>query len=334
MGLQSQAMIERRWQDSDIWTTCRVPPHKQFDYWREFVIDAHMHWTIQPVKCDCFPAFVRQGRCDGFRVTHLTAPQGGVVGTRGRREIAQDDESFYNLIYVAEGSICLVSGNQEVPLSPGTFTLWDTTRPMTFVTGEGLRQITFCVPQAQLHRVLPGADDFVGRRVTADVGVARLLADHLLSLDACFGELPQSGARGVIDATTELLASTLAASMWPMEKRATVLLRQVQTYIGQHLEDPDLTTERIAHENEISERHLQRLFAQAGATPSRWLRRQRLERCRHDLLANRTADLNITDIAFRWGFRDSGTFSKIFKREYGLRPSDLRARALRNSPIP
>lgn len=327
MNLQRQPLVDR-WHDPDAWTTGRVPPSRQFDYWREFVIDAHMHWAIRPLKCDSFPAFVRQGRFDGFRVTHLTAPRGGVVGTRGRREIARDGEAFYNLIYILEGSIGLVIDGREVPLTPGTFALWDTTRPMTFVTGKGLRQITLCVPQNQLQRMLPRADDFVGCRVAADTGVSRLFADHLQSLDTRFGELPESDAGHVLGATTELLASALSARIQrPMQGRSLALLEEVMTYMRRHLEDPDLTPRQVAYASGISERHLHRLFAQADSTPAGWLRRQRLDRSRRELCAAGSAHLTITDIAYRWGFRDSATFSKMFKREYGVCPRELRAAA-------
>ncbi|EWS59238.1 L-rhamnose operon regulatory protein RhaS [Methylibium sp. T29-B] len=56
-----------------------------------------------------------------------------------------------------------------------------------------------------------------------------------------------------------------------------------------------------------------------------WIRRQRLDRCRRDLRAAETAHLSITQIAYRWGFGDSSSFSKIFKREFASSPKDYRA---------
>lgn len=314
-----------RWHDADAWSTTCVAPHRQFDYWREFVADAHMRWRIPPIRCDRFPAFIRQGRFEGFRVTHLTAGQGDIVGKRGRSEIARDDEALYNLIYIAEGSISLVMNDREAALTPGSFALWDTTRPMTFVTGSGLRQITFGVPQERLRQALPRVDDFVGKRIDADGGVSRLLVDHILALDDRFGELARSDASHVLDATTELLAATLSASLpRPDRDRASLMfLQRVMDDITRHLDDPDLDTRSIAAHNHISERHLHRLFARAGTTPAGWIRQQRLERCRRDLSSRGERCESVTDIALRWGFRDSGTFSKIFRRAYGVSPSAL-----------
>ena len=179
------ALIER-WQDLEVWNTARVAPQRQFDCWRRFVVDAHMCWEIRPFACDRFPAFIRQGRHDGFRVTHLTSEHGGIVGIRGARDIARDDEAFYNLIYIADGSIELEIGDRALPLHRGHFALWDTTRPMRFTTGRDLRQITLAVPQHVLRKVLPRADDYVGHLVEARTGLGREFADRLEPFAFCF----------------------------------------------------------------------------------------------------------------------------------------------------
>ena len=37
---------------------------------------------------------------------------------------------------------------------------------------------------------------------------------------------------------------------------------------------------------------------------------------------------SVTDIAFRWGFCDAAHFSRVFKREFGATPSEIRQGAL------
>lgn len=317
------------WQDADVWSTGRVAPDKQFECWRAFVVDAHMRWDIRPIRCDRFPAYMRQGRFDGYRVTHLTARHGGIVGQRGQREIALDHEAFFNLIYIAEGSICLTIGGEDVVLTPGRFTLWDTTRPMRFVTGENLRQVTFAVPQTSMRRVLQHVDDYVGQPIDTAADVSQLFVNHLLSLDQTFGELPSAVAGHVLNATLELLAATLSAKGSTLQRHnPAALLSQAMDYIALHLPEPTLDTRSIAGVHGISERHLHRLFERAHTTPAAWIRQQRLERCRSDLCGSpRTS---ITEIAYRWGFRDSGTFSKIFRKAFGVTPREERAGFIRN----
>ena len=58
---------------------------------------------------------------------------------------------------------------------------------------------------------------------------------------------------------------------------------------------------------------------------SEWLRLRRLQRC-HDLLTSpRHADQSITEIAYSMGFSSSSHFSNLFRAQFGVRPSDVRA---------
>lgn len=319
------ALIEG-WQDPEVWSTGRVAPQRQFDVWRQFVVDAHMRWEIRPYACDRFPAFIRQGRFEGFRVTHLTSGHGGVVGTRGAREIARDDEAFYNLIYVADGSIELEIGARSVPLHRGHFALWDTTRPMRFTTGPDLRQITLAVPQHVLSRTLPRVDDYVGHIVDAQAGLGRTFAERLVALDQRFGALSSEAVGGILGESVEMLAATLSARV-PLSQSSRgsiALLRQLVAYVERHLDDPELDTRRVARANGISDRHLHRVFDGLRTTPAAWIRQRRLERCRREIVDPRGP--SITDIAYKWGFREPGTFSKIFRREFGVCPRELRRR--------
>lgn len=321
---QNSAPLIADWNKVDAWSTACVAPHQQFDRWREFVVDAHLRWDIRRFRCDQFPAYIRQGRFQGHRMTHITSRVGGIVGDRGRAQIAGDDEALYNLIYIAEGSITLEIGDEPIVLSAGSFALWDSTRRMRFITGEHLRQITLAVPHAVLQRALPGADDYVGLRLEVGASdISRLFIDHLLSLDNTFGALPRGAAAPVLHSTVELLATTLSASVGRAgEDSGSVLLQRILDFIARNLDEPALTTERIAEAHHISRRHLHRLFVAIESSPATWIRQQRLDRCRKELISE--PRLSITDIAYRWGFGDSGAFGKICRKEFGMSPSELR----------
>ena len=322
----SSPVLNDHWRDLESWTTATVMPSKQFDHWRDFVVDAHLHWNIHSVPCDQFPAFIRQGRYEGFRLVHLTAARGGVIGRRSTREIAQDNEALYNLIYVAEGSQCLEFADHEIRLDPGTFALWDSTQPMNFNTGEGLRQITFSVPKKRLDDALPRSGEFCGHAMKATSGIGKLFIDCMLALETSFGELSNAEAGEVLEATTEMLVATLAAKVKLPEPRGfREQLQHVMAGINRQLDDPHLTPQRVACDNGMSERHLYRLFAEADTTPASWIRKRRLEQCRRDLVARSCAHLSIIDIAVRWGFFDSSSFCRMFRQEYGVSPKQIRS---------
>jgi len=56
------------------------------------------------------------------------------------------------------------------------------------------------------------------------------------------------------------------------------------------------------------------------------VRRERLARCLEDL--RRPTGGSVTEIAFRWGFRDAAHFARVFKREFDMTPSDVRGAAV------
>lgn len=320
------AQLVADWRNSQFWSTQRVAPERQFDRWRDFVNEAHMHWDIRRTRFDGFPAYIRQGRLDGFRMIHLTSEKGGIVGNRGVREIARDTEAVYSFLYVAAGSVRLDFGRQGIELPAGSGALWDTTRPMRFTIGADLRQITLSVPQDRFRAVLGRVDDYLGRRIDpSGGGASRMFVDHLRSLDQCFGDLSPGSARQVLDASVVMLAAALESSLpLPNRRGDHPLLGPICDHVRRHLDDELLDTAGLAAACGISVRQLYRVFDSIHTTPAAWIRAERLKQCRQELLSPASAHRSITDIALRWGFRDSGTFSKIFRRVYGVRPTDLR----------
>jgi len=72
----------------------------------------------------------------------------------------------------------------------------------------------------------------------------------------------------------------------------------------------------------ISTFHFQRMFKSAfGISPMQFLQRRRLEVARH--LLTRTEE-DVTSICLAVGFESLGSFSSLFKRRFGVAPSQMR----------
>ena len=100
-------------------------------------------------------------------------------------------------------------------------------------------------------------------------------------------------------------------------------LSSVKAWIEEHLSDPTLTLEKVAKSNQISLRQLHYLFDLCATTPSEWIWQRRLQRS-YELLAGDRTGLSVTDVAFRHGFSSSSHFSTLFRRSFGLRPSEVK----------
>lgn len=81
----------------------------------------------------------------------------------------------------------------------------------------------------------------------------------------------------------------------------------------------DLTLGEVARRACLSPYHFHRTFREAfGQSPMRWFRRLKLEKAR-ELLRDPAA--TATQVAFACGFADVCSFSKAFKRAWGVSPS-------------
>jgi AraC-like DNA-binding protein len=97
------------------------------------------------------------------------------------------------------------------------------------------------------------------------------------------------------------------------------------------LHDPELSVVKVAADNGVSSRYLQKLFTSADTTFSSYLKSRRLERCYADLISPIHAQLAISEICFRWGFSDAAHFSRAFRNRFGISPSQHRLSATRRA---
>ena len=104
-------------------------------------------------------------------------------------------------------------------------------------------------------------------------------------------------------------------------------LRSVKAWLEHHLGNPELTLESIAKSNDISLRYLHSLFRLEGTSISHWIWNRRLERSFDMLLKDNNGALSLTEIAYLVGFSSSSHFSTMFRRKFGVRPSDVRRKA-------
>lgn len=104
-------------------------------------------------------------------------------------------------------------------------------------------------------------------------------------------------------------------------------LVQSKLFIDNHFADK-IDVDNIADEAYCSKFHFIRLFKKVyGRTPHQYLTFVRLEQAKLNL-KNKAS---INDACFAVGFESPTSFASLFKRTYGLTPSDFRAEQVRLS---
>lgn len=100
------------------------------------------------------------------------------------------------------------------------------------------------------------------------------------------------------------------------------IFEELLEWARSHLHLPISLTD-LEQRSGYSRRNLQLVFQQRfNCGPIQWVRRERLELARRDLLNPQPGD-SVGSIASRYGFSSLSVFSRDFHTRYGLRPSDL-----------
>ncbi|GGM91506.1 helix-turn-helix transcriptional regulator [Streptomyces fuscichromogenes] len=127
-----------------------------------------------------------------------------------------------------------------------------------------------------------------------------------------------------IELIRAVVATHLRADESAAEPLAATLPMRILEYARRHLNDPALSAERIAAAHHISVRHLCTVLAGSGIGLANWIRTRRLEACRQALAADATVAIGA--VARRHGFSDPSSFSRAFRAEYGMSPTEWRRR--------
>lgn len=98
-------------------------------------------------------------------------------------------------------------------------------------------------------------------------------------------------------------------------------LQKAINYIEDHLLEP-VTIEDIASQANASVYHFQRTFALlTDTTVGEYLRRRRLSLAAQELVDH---DVKVIDLALKYGYETPEAFTKAFRRQHGVTPSQIR----------
>jgi AraC-like DNA-binding protein len=289
--------------------------------------DTHLPWDIRvPDAAGYRGALAWDELGDATIVECRSEP---LAGRRGPAEMRRTDREMLAILLVVAGRERVRQDDVCAELTAGDALLWSSHSPIDFEVVERLHKVTLLVPAARLAALRPRSRPGPVALPAANPAV-RLLAGHLQTLTKVVSELPRLDGLFAIDLTLDLLVRAIdPAPLVTTEegpgKRA--LLDRAMAIISNELADPELTPARLAARLSISPRYLHLLFTTTGETVAAHIRGRRLERVRHDLADGRHDADSVTDIAFRWGFSDSGHLSRTFRAEHDMSPTQFRDRA-------
>lgn len=103
-------------------------------------------------------------------------------------------------------------------------------------------------------------------------------------------------------------------------------VKRVVDFIHAHLDQP-LCISQLVGISGASRRSLEQAFQRSlGTSPQRYIKRCRLEAIRELLLRHQPGELQLSELAFRWGFAQPSHFTTAYKQAFGELPSQTLAR--------
>jgi len=260
------------------------------------------------------------GRCDGtFRTVR-----------RSKRLIHVTNDDRYCLArHTGHTTTQLVHRGREFSLRPGSLVLLKLDEPFHSADGVNHKKFTNVhLPAVALRGSVRGIDDLVGRELAPGgaLSLAMDYSDLLLEHPGAVDEAGMAIAMHLIDLTTlglgardDALESARRGGLRAVRLQAVVMI------LERRFAEPDFSAHKLAAAAGLSERYVNELLYEDGASFSARLNELRLRKAA-DLLTH-SGDRRVSDIAFASGFNDLSYFNRSFRRRFGLTPSAARGRS-------
>ena len=306
-----------------IHTTDGVPANQRLAYWREGVLRRMVPLSVEGTA-NPFRGRMRRIVGDGLELIEFASEDVVALRSPERCRIDGCDDVTIDLMRRSTNTWMDHGGMNRV--KAGDLCLVDYAKPSEVKRGR------HCTVGLTMSRQL--ARDVLGDDITpragmkfATTGLARVLCHHL---QATFDEAARmavagraAAAKAAKDMALALLQATHEGTA-DLDRFAHGFHRAALGLIDHECGDPELTPERIAVALGCSRASLYRAFAKQGESVAAAIWRARLERAQRMLTAPEGIGLLVSDIAALSGFREMPTFTRMFKRRYGMTPSDAR----------
>lgn len=309
---------------SDLATTHKV------EFWREVVGN-----KVVPLEFDVgaersFEGVLRWTQIGDIQLSEIHATPHVALRTLASIKRSGSDSFVFNLLL--SGQCDAEQDSIRSHLSPigagGMAWLCNAARPYDLRFDRSFHLTALQIPRHMITRNVSGADRLMARNLACASQLFPLVQSYIVQIaeqrplfDSVMSEKVASNLADLICA---LVSEHLSGSEVPLSDNKIATLLRVRAYVESNLHDPDLCPNKVAEAMHVSSRYINQLLQTEGTSLSRYIWQRRLERVSRLLRDPANQATNISAFAFACGFNDMTHFSKAFRKQFSMSPSEYR----------
>ncbi|MFF3038838.1 helix-turn-helix domain-containing protein [Arthrobacter sp. NPDC055585] len=303
-------------------STTQAPLGQRLDLWEEYNELALFGLRCSTLSERSLLATQTNLTLPQIRLTHISGNDH--VIERAPENIRRNPVDAVMLCLLLEGNAFFYHDGGCETLTAGEAVVYDANRPFMYGFSTDMRQVIVEVPR-ELLRQRSVREEYFRPRVLRLAGSPG--ATHArTTANAVLGAFRDQEA-DTANLETDVLEMFSIITGEPGGSPSTAYLASARDFIRGQLGRPDLSLARVAQAVGISERHLIRVFAEAGTSPAKYVMETRLDRARELLTDPATMATPIAEVAAAVGFISAAHFSRAFRHHFGCTPRDARAAA-------
>ena len=299
---------------------------ERYDHWREEICRSICNMEINPVQDGVIDM---KARIANLAPVAISVASGTSAAIGRTPQMAKDGNDAFTFVFRAQSKMAFQRGSGILEIGKSEAVLDDLTQSSYGYLGGCREFAAVIIERKSLLHLSPRAEDLMGRSIR--------IGDELDNMIGRYAELasitaPHVDAHGRF-LMGQHLVDLIALALEPRSDVSELLQDrgQAQTRLAlmkadiiASLNRGDLNIGSIASRYGVSPRQAQRLFEQNGSTFTEFLLEQRLLLACKLLLDPANDHRKISDIAHSAGFSDLSYFNRVFRRRFGVTPSDRR----------
>ena len=300
-------------------STASVPEKHRFESWRQAVCKMIHTVDVQP-EVESFSASMTARRHGQLGCANFWSNAHTVRKSADR--FSDAGVGTYLVSCQIDGDALLEQGDFRARLRPGSVAIVDARRAMEVHFPTDVHRLVANLPIELMERRLP----FLARAHTTvlqpDGVLSQMLFRYFEELSSEALELQPLDFDLLAENICNLLAILTLKDGKCAPNSSELLKESVLRLVRQSFSNSDFSLEIAANKLCISKRKLQRVFQELESSFTEHLNEERLQAV--DKVLRERSELAISQVAYQCGFSDISHFNHLYRRRFGLSPTERR----------